>query len=103
MIFYHRSFCGTLNTPKGFMRGRFISEDLRWVIINMAKRLSIDSIVNLTGGTISKRTIEGILSKYRKTGMVAVHATSHPLRSNRVLTMDGTLVRRKCVYFRAED
>jgi len=74
------------------MRGCFISEDLRWAIINMAKRLSIDAICSLVGDVISRRSIEAIIAHYCKTGMVTSWSSSK-LSGKRCLTTKGVEVR----------
>jgi hypothetical protein len=73
------------------MRGHIISDDLRWAIINMAKWLSIDVICSLVGDVISRRSIEGIIAHYCKTGMVASRP-SYKLHGKRCLTTNGVTV-----------
>jgi hypothetical protein len=79
------------------MRGRVISDDLRWAVINMAKRLSIDSICTLLGDVIGRRSIEGIIAHYCKTGMVTSRR-NFTLRGKRCLTSDGVAVRPNISY-----
>jgi len=58
-----------LSSLRPTMRSRGpLSEDLRWTLVNMHKHLGISDIVKYTGQ--SRRTVERILSIYRKKGCV---------------------------------
>jgi transposase len=59
-------------------RGRALSNDLRGAIVNMAWSLDIDSIVQYTG--CKRRTVERILSDYRKNGTTTRICLSKELR-----------------------
>jgi transposase len=72
--------------------GKAISEDLRWVIIHMSTKLSlqIDTISNLT--TVSRRTIEGVLSRHRQTGLVVRQDLTDSRGRKRALDYDDLAV-----------
>ena len=63
-------------------RGKALSDDLRDVLLHMAQCLDINTITCYTG--CKRRTIERILSDYRKRGSVArQHLRKDTLRGNR--------------------
>ncbi|KAJ7139631.1 hypothetical protein C8R44DRAFT_727656 [Mycena epipterygia] len=57
-------------------RGRPLSQDLRWSLLKMARTHDINTISRLTG--VGKRTVERLMSDYRKYGTAARWG---PLRS----------------------
>lgn len=64
------AFCDLLRPvcPQ-MVRGRRLSDDLRWSILKMARSQDIPSISKLTG--VGKRTVERLMSDYRRYGTVA--------------------------------
>ena len=59
-------------------RGRALSDDLCGAIVNMAQYLDLESISQYSG--CKRRTIECILSNYRKNGTAVRNQVSKELR-----------------------
>ncbi|KZP21981.1 hypothetical protein FIBSPDRAFT_860149, partial [Athelia psychrophila] len=68
-------------------RGKPYSDDLREVIISLARHLDIDSIVQYTEGRCKHRSIERLLAEYRRKGLITCKCTAKNLRgAKRTLT-----------------
>jgi hypothetical protein len=70
-------------------RHRPLSEDLRWVLVRMARSMSIPQILAHTG--LKRRTIEHILSTYRCTGRV-LNSPKKPRGRKPILDSDDAAV-----------
>ncbi|KAJ7450497.1 Homeodomain-like protein [Mycena galericulata] len=62
-------------------RGKPLSDDLRGVLLNMAMHHDVDTIADLTG--VGHRTIERLLSDYRKKGTVVREHMYQELRGRK--------------------
>jgi hypothetical protein len=62
-------------------RGRPLSQDLRWSLLKMARVHDIKTISNLTG--VGKRTVERLMSDYRKYGTAARWGPGRSLRGQK--------------------
>ncbi|KAJ6558815.1 Homeodomain-like protein [Mycena vulgaris] len=62
-------------------RGRPLSQDLRWSLLKMARTHDIATISKLTG--VGKRTIERLMSDYRKYGTAARWGPGRSLRGQK--------------------
>jgi len=66
-------------------RGKALSDDLRNVVLNLARRLDVDAIVDYTG--LKKRTIQRIIEDYRKRRLVTrAHLVKSSGGRQRILT-----------------
>ncbi|KAJ7133200.1 hypothetical protein C8R44DRAFT_730396 [Mycena epipterygia] len=62
-------------------RGRPLSQDLRWSLLKMARSHDIATISKLTG--VGKRTVERLMSDYRKYGTAARWGPGRSLRGQK--------------------
>jgi len=68
-------------------RGKALSDDLRDVLLHMAQSLDINTITHYTG--CKRRTVERILSDFRRTGSVSrQHLRLDPLQGRRRAVKD---------------
>jgi hypothetical protein len=67
-------------TPQ-MTRGRPLSQDLRWSLLKMARVHDIRTISKLTG--VGKRTVERLMSDYRKYGTAARWGPGRSLRGQK--------------------
>jgi hypothetical protein len=73
------------------VRGQALSDDLRGVILNMARQMNISRIVSYTGQ--KKRTVARVISDYRHQRTVARRHVAKELRgAKRSLTAGSTRV-----------
>jgi hypothetical protein len=76
-------------------RGRALSNDARWIVVQMCSSMDIDAIAYHTG--VKRRTIERILSDFKKHSTANRHKASAALQgAPRVLSNDNVGAR---IYF----
>ena len=73
-------------------RGRALSDDARWIILQISAQMSIQDVKHHT--SVKRRTIERILSDFRKHGTTNRQTIPQEIRgAPRVLTNDNVQVR----------